>query len=535
MNRLLLLFAFLTVTVTGWAQSAYISYSAYDQGERIGNLDGAGGILIVSARNDLVITVTNDASAQVSAPEQRQDGMYEYAVVVDRNVTKEPNIEVNRRGDVNRVGWVVITKPDFFRSYLIEEVQKPIRIENQTKSNDAGQDKSKAEVEFQSTINDLTISCPELVACGATITKSKKRGDNSINIISVNIPIDILNTARTKLETIHLEHEAMRKKLLGEEENKKATNAEWERLDQLEEDEKQAADYLQRLTQIRVFAQGTNQLPVDISDLRGQSKMVYGVLLLKVVEKIHTSICAGFMDEGGRQFSLRQYEAARNAFISALSAKDTPKELLPTIRTSIAHCDSCIKYEQLTKGALIRIGELKKRDAVAQTDIVNYYGAAADFMRIVNKYNPSDYYSKNINMLETYIENMPLTLKFRFVKWVVDRVSATERGPFPNIEVWACYDTTNPNSADYSSPRKFRKMVRSNAALYKLIGISDELGVVDMEFNRKSLPTGFFFRCASDNVDASIVYKDMKNVMSSSEGEFNKRQFRQKIYLNHYY
>ena len=235
------------------------------------------------------------------------------------------------------------------------------------------------------------------------------------------------------------------------------------------------------------------------------------------------------MDEGGRQFSLRQYEAARNAFISALSAKDTPKELLPTIRTSIAHCDSCIKYEQLTKGALIRIGELKKRDAVAQTDIVNYYGAAADFMRIVNKYNPSDYYSKNINMLETYIENMPLTLKFRFVKWVVNRVSAIERGPFPNIEVWACYDTTNPNPADYSSPRKFRKMVRSNAALYKLIGISDELGVVDMEFNRKSLPTGFFFRCASDNVDAPIVYKDMKNVMSSSEGEFNKRQFRQKI------
>jgi hypothetical protein len=345
---------------------------------------------------------------------------------------------------------VVITKPDFFRSYLIEEVQKPIRIENQTKGNDAGLDKSKAEVEFQSTINDLTISCPELVACGATITKSKKRGDNSINIITVNIPIAILNTARTKLETIHLEHEAMRKKLLGEEENKNATDAEWERLDQLEEDEKQAADYLQRLTQIRVFAQGTNQLPVDISDLRGQSKMVYGVLLLKVVEKIHTSICAGFMDEGGRQFSLRQYEAARNAFISALSAKDTPKELLPTIRTSIAHCDSCIKYEQLTKGALIRIGELKKRDAVAQTDIVNYYGAAADFMRIVNKYNPSDYYSKNINMLETYIENMPLTLKFRFVKWVVNRVSATERGPFPNIEVWACYDTTNLNPADYS-------------------------------------------------------------------------------------
>lgn len=532
MRRLLLFIALLMVASIGWAQSAYISYSACDQDDRIGNLDGAGGILIISAHKDLVISVINDAGAKVSPPQQRQDGKFEYSVVVDRNVTKEPNIEVNRRGDVNRVGWVVITKPDYFRAYLIEEVQTPIRIENQTKGNDAGLDKTKAEVEFQSTINDLTVSCQELVARGATITKSKKRGDNSINIITVTIPISILDAARSKLEKVRQEHEVLRKKLLGEVEDKSATKEEWDCLEQVEEEEKQAAEDLQKLTQIRVFAQGTNQLPVDISGLRGQSKMVYGVLLLKVVEKVHVSKCAGFMEEGGRQFSLRQYKAARNAFTSALSASDTPKELESTIRTSIAQCDTCMAYEQYVLGAFSKIRALKNKPDVSQQELVDYASAAIEYLQVLNRYNEDEFYTSKISMLEDFIGDLPLEVRFTITRWVNNAAGFFEAGAIPNVEIWAFNGSTPPVQKSYADDKKFVTMVgKSNE--FEQLAVSDAKGISDIQLNRKTMPTGLFFRPVGYDDKIKIQYMDLNNLLSGTQGTYNKRRFHLKMYASY--
>ena len=529
MRRILFFLTILLVAVTGWPQSAYISYSPSDRDDRIGDLDGAGGIIIVSARKDLVITVTNDASAKVSPPIQRMDGMYEYSVVVDRNVTKEPKIEVNRRGDVNRVGWVVITKPDYYRAYLIEEVQKPIRIENQTKGNDAGLDKTKAEVEFQSTINDLTISCPELVASGATITKSKKRGDNSINVINVTIPISILDVARAKLNEVHQQHEAMRKKLLGEKANSEATDADWERLDQLEEDEKQAAENLQKLTQIRVFAQGTNQLPVDISSLRGQSKMVYGVLLLKVVEKVHMSECAGFMDEGGRQFALRQYKAARSAFTSALSAKDVVKELIPTIQSNIAQCDTCMLYEQYVLGAFSKIRGLKTKTDGSQRELVDYATSAIEYLQVLNRYNESDFYTSKITMLEQFIGDLPLEVLFTISRWVNNSSGFFEAGRIPNVEIWAFTGRTPPIQKNYATDKKFVNMIGKTNE-YLQLTVTDSEGIAEVKLNRNAMPTGLFFRPIGQNDNIKIQYMDLKTLLADSQGTYNKRRFRLKMF-----
>jgi len=180
--------------------------------------------------------------------------------------------------------------------------------------------------------------------------------------------------------------------------------------------------------------------------------------------------------------------------MNALQLKEAPADLLPTLRTSIAHCDSCIKYEDLTKRALRRINELKQKDAVVQTDIMNYYGAAADFMTVANKYNPCEYYAKNIKALETYIESMPLAMRFTVARWVVQRVSAMEDGPFSGVELWAYYGDEPPRLNEYSSDRKFRHLVSNESEDFKQLGISDDRGVVDIELNRKLLPTGFFFR-----------------------------------------
>ncbi|MCH5311141.1 MAG: hypothetical protein J1E57_04185 [Prevotella sp.] len=531
--RKVLLFWMLIMCILGVrAQSAYISSSPYDKEDRIGSLNGAGGILIISKHADLVITVVNAPKAKVTAAEKRSDGMYEYEVVVDKNVTNEAKIEVNRRGDVNRVDWVVITKPDFFRAYLIEEVQKPILLEDQTRGNDAGMDKTKAEVEFQSTIDDLTINCQELLNRGATISKTKKRGDNSINIITLTIPISILNDAKAKLESAQREHKSYSDNIYARSNaGKDVSDAEWERLDQLEEVEAEAAEELDKITHIQVFAQGTNQLPVNIIDLRGQSKIVYGVLLLKVVEKVHMSKCAGFMEEGGRQFALREYKNARNAFTNALTAGDTPNNLKATIQTSIAQCDSCAAYEKYTLAAFARMREIRTLGG-SQEEAVNCATAAIEYLQELNRYNPGDFYTNRISQLENMINNLPLEIFFTTVRWVKNVSGLYEAGKIPNVEIWSFKGTTPPVPKNYANDKKFKSMT-SNSNDFEQVGITNEEGQADLRFDRQNLPTGLFFRPTGSADKIKIQYIDLKDLLRQSEGTYNKRRFRLKMYVSY--
>jgi len=528
MKRIFSLLLVLMSVQTVISQSAYISYRPYEKADRFESLNGKRGILILSKRSDLVITATNAPEIQASAAQRRSDGLFEYELVFDAESPRQPKIEVNRRGDVDRVDWVVVPKANYFCAYLIEETAKPIRLEDQTAPNSAILDASLCEVEFQSTIPDLIVDCQDLISLGASVKKEKKQGDNSIQIIRVIIPISIMEESKQKLVSSHQKYQSLYDKLIG---SNDAPASEWEKLDMLKDEEEKAETNYRNLTQINVYATGTNQLPVDISGLKPRSKMVYGVLLRTIIEEKHVSKCAGFMAEGGRQFALREYGNARQSFLNALKSSDTPSDMIASIRNTISQCDSCIKYENLTFRALKRINELKKQGTVAQTDIMDYYGAAADFMRIVEKYNPCEYYAKNIKTLENFIENMPLAMRFTITRWTVDRVSAMEDGPFMNVELWAYYGEENPRLNDFSKDRSFRKMVSYNSEDFKQLGISDANGIIDIQLNRKELPKGFFFRPTVDFKNSSIVYKDVTDVMSLSVGEYNKRQFRQKMYI----
>ena len=509
------------------AQTEYISYRVSEENDQIADLNGDYGILILSKRSDLVISITNITKAsnyRVSPTGLRPDGFYAYELCIDKNEDRSKKVEVSRRGDVYKTGFVVTIKPDFYRAYVIEEVQKPIRMEDQTQATSSVLNEELAEVEFTTTIPDLEVKCSPTL--NAKIVKANKIGDNSVSITSVTIPIKVLNTARQKYEKAQKAHDELYERLSN---SPNAPEKDWENLDKLQEEMDNSEQEYREMSSILVYGTGTNTLKVDVSNLGPRQKLCYGVLLLKI--EVPVNEFSAKVAEGGRLFALREYEGARRSFVNASQLKEAPEDLLPSLKTSIAHCDSCIKYESLTIKALRRINELKKQDAVAQTDIMNYYGAAADFMRIAEKYNPCDYYAKNIKALETFIENMPIAMKFTFVKWTVGRVSASEEGAFPNVELWAHYGNSNPRLNDYSNDRKFRRLVSNNPDEFKQVGVSDADGIVNIELSRKKLPMGFFFRPASQNTSASVVYKDMTDIMNQSVGEYNKRQFRQKMYI----
>ena len=71
MKRTLSTFLLLLVIVTMKAQSAYISASPLPEADRVADLKGAGGVLIISQHSDLAITVINAKEAAIS-PRGRQ-------------------------------------------------------------------------------------------------------------------------------------------------------------------------------------------------------------------------------------------------------------------------------------------------------------------------------------------------------------------------------------------------------------------------------------------------------------------------------
>lgn len=507
------------------AQSAYISHRPYEKADRFESLGGRRGILILSKRSDLVITVTNAPEVKASAAQRRSDGLFEYALVLDAESPRQPKIEVNRRGDVDRVDWVIVPKADYFSAYLIEETAKPIRLEDQTAVNSAILDASLCEVEFQTTIPDLIVDCQELVSRGATIKKGHKQGDASIQITRVIIPIAVIEQAKQESESASKAYQTLYDQLMSQND---APAAEWEKLDILKAKEAKVAEDYQRLTHLNVYAIGTNQLPVNISGLRPRSKMVYGVLLRTIIEEKHVSKCAGFMAEGGRQFSLREYKAAKQAFINALNSSDTPADMKPSIRTSIAQCDQCTEYEDWTLRAFARMRNIKSQGG-SQEDAVQAATSAIDYLQNLNRYNPCEFYASRIKQLEASIMSLPLEMQLTTVRWVKNVSGFYEAGKISGVEVWAYKGASTPLAKDYKNDKKFRQMMDNSTDFVKE-GVTDSEGVADLQLNRQDLPTGFFLRPVGYDDKIKVFYISFNDLMRQSQGTYNKRRFRVKMY-----
>lgn len=165
MKRILSLLTLLVFALAMHAQDDFISASPDNDKDCIAALSGKGGVLLLSDLNDLVITINNAKSPTITPKGKGSDGLYAYEIVIDLKDNKTPKIEVNRRGEIYKTDFVVSLKPDFMKAYTIGYVKNPIRMENQTKGNDAILDQKLAEVEISSTIQDLRGESAYQVEC----------------------------------------------------------------------------------------------------------------------------------------------------------------------------------------------------------------------------------------------------------------------------------------------------------------------------------------------------------------------------------
>lgn len=86
-------------------QAQYISCVRDEGADRIENLNGDKGYLLLAKRNDLVVVVTNARKYEVYPSPERPDGYYEYRIIVDADETFQPKVEVSKRGSVYKTDF----------------------------------------------------------------------------------------------------------------------------------------------------------------------------------------------------------------------------------------------------------------------------------------------------------------------------------------------------------------------------------------------------------------------------------------------
>lgn len=530
------LFAFLSVQFVA-AQSEYMSFRELkDMKDDVGivNLDGAGGIRILSKRADLIVTITNAKNPQIAPKGKNGDGLYVYEVVVDRKETKNPKVEISKRGDIDKIDFVASTTADYWRTYIVEDVEKPIRMEDQTTPNDVITNQELAEVEINSPIADLQINCPK--GLGATVKTSRKTTDKSITVTSIVFPVKPIMDLRKEIERLQGELDKLNDSIKKEYETPTLNDRQREDLqvdyDKVNNDLDTARTRFADMTNIELFATGTNRLSIDVSEARPRSKFVWGVLLREVIVEKHVTDFNAKFSEGARLYGLREYDNARRNFLAAKAAKDAPAELMPSVSRNIADCDTCLVYENYAKFSLSRMKQMKAQGSGSQAEVMKYASGAIEFLKVLNNYNPCDFYSGRIDALEKIVEEMPLDMKFTVTKWVKDFSGFSEKGRLANVELWANYGKDEPAYKGYQTDKRFRSLISEAPARYKKLGTTGNDGELELHLVRKNLPKAIFFRPVGYGNDIQIMYMDVKDIMSKSEGEYNKRQFRLKMYVS---
>lgn len=501
------------------AQTVCVTHSRELDADRIENLGGRYGLLLLSKHKKLVVNVVNASKElEVIRPTAANaEGLYEYRVLVDADDTHQVKVEVNKMGDVYKTEFVANLKPDYMVAYRIEELI-PIRMENQSRGNETVMDKTAAEVEFTSNLVNFKVNCsPNLQA---KVTRKANPNDPNVTLVSVVFPVKPLLSLKERLLKLNQEYDLLTKRINED----LATDAEFERHDSVTFWREQAEAEFGRLSTLEIFADNTSRLALDISDLGPNSKKCYAVLPLVV--EIPKTECSRYMDEGARLFDQRKYAAARESYVNALSTKeDVVPQMKLIVERYIAECDSCLKYEKGAAFSISKILEMKENGNATKNVVAKYASAGIGYLEAVNSYNPHNFYASRIESLDKLLADMPLSIGFTIVEWR----TIAEGDVLPDVEIWAYYGTEVLSPVVLASVKKFKKLLDKAASNFRQVGLTDEQGRSLVELDRKQLPHGFVF-CPIGTENIKMVYRSLDDLMRQATGTYLERQFRLKMY-----
>lgn len=525
MKRISLFLLLLLLAAPLLAQTDFFITSRYEEGDRIESLDGNSGVLILSKSNDLVITISNAAKKYEVRPNgERPDGRFEYLVVVDKADTRTPKIEISRRGNVYNTEILPSLKVDYAIAYSMGEYSQPIRIDSQQRPNDAHLNATECMLEFTTTIKNLQVDFSP--ALQAKLTRHSNPVDPDKEELRLTIPIRPKMEARQKADSLRKRCNQLENLLQTK--SDQATAAEWEELDNLIKLSDEAEEAYNAMLQIAIYAEGSNRLALDadlVGNMGPREKYAYAVLPLVIEKTIIVGKSAAFFMQASELYKQRKYEEARIAFKNSLNVEGLAFNMRPTIKESIAQCDSCILYNDLAAKAMSRLVKLKKQGTASQEEVARYASAAITYMQTLNNYNASEFYTTRIGKLENMLTGMPLKFFFTVVEWQ----TLNEGDYLPGVEIWAYHGVDPLASSMFTSDRKFTRMAEKKSQDFKQIGVTDANGVAEIEIDRTNLPTGILFRPGKER-DIKIKYMSIGELFRQATGTYTEKRFRLKMF-----
>lgn len=522
MKKLLFVFTIVLFHIgTTKAQDVGLSADYDDTINRAESLDGNGGILVISTFNDLIVQVTSGNSAgEMIRKDMNREGCYEYIIPISLDKSNEAHFIFTRRGKTLKAEFSEKRlRANYLYGYRVSAVANPIRLNYQSSATDMYPSKTEALVEISTALNKVNIIVPK--ALPFEVTSGKQENDNSINVYRIVVPIAKIEEIKKKHQELQSKYESLEDELIN---GGNSDDPRWDTLDQMEDQIKEMETSISSLQQIYVSAPKSNTLSIDISQMTARAKMVIAVVPLLQIETVQISECSGFLEEGGRLFELREYDAARKAFTSALNAKDTPEGLKFSIYANIAQCDTCISYEQRTLGAISLVKKLRKSGG-SQEDLVKFVSAGIEYLKLLQRYNPISFYAQQIKKLEDVISDQPLEIGLTITRMI----DGIEAGTLPNIEIWAFYGNNEPIPSNYRNDKKFKELVDSSND-YRFMCVSDKSGKVDLQLIRDNLPTGLLLHPIGYKDKVKSMYIGLNDLIRHSDGVYNKRRFNVKMY-----
>ena len=98
----------------------------------------------------------------------------------------------------------------------------------------------------------------------------------------------------------------------------------------------------------------------------------------------------------------------------------------------------------------------RAKQTMDQQEAAEYADIAINGMRHLYFLNPSEFYERKIKELETFVRDIPLSVRFTVVSWIKTVAGMQEGAPMPNVEAWAYYGQTSLTVAEYETDKNLQ-------------------------------------------------------------------------------
>lgn len=437
-NFILALLAFLSVA---WgeaeAQNVFMMVDEQVERQQNVNLGGKASGVFVSSMGDLVIT-SNKKSDEFT---QRKVGnMYEYEVLVDV-ADGDRTFKVMRKNTALTAEIKKIFRKKNQRYYfVVEEVENPIVLNEQSGRGEGYFEENKACVEFTTTLEGLKVKHSPDLTC--TIEHSKLAAGAFVT--SVIIDMGKFTSMRNAMEKADSAFTAWDTQIMKMgEEGQEIPDDYFDTNDTLKMKADEAEAAFNAVSYLMIFVDGSNNLSIPISDLKNKEKRLYGILPLREKVEIYNRSYDQYVGSALEAEKSRKFNTAKDFYEQAASAVDATEEEKASCRAKAAEMEECTGYWNMANQVLNKLKELKKEGGSADYGMIEecYEVAIANYQSLYKIRNDEEF-QRRADVLQRALDKLGLVVEGNVVKTDMKQGRLTEE-PATDVSIYACPNDYN--------------------------------------------------------------------------------------------